>query len=77
MRGFAGLVSPQGSFSLTCRWPSSVSVPPGLPSVLSCVLPSSSKDTRPIGFGPTPMNSLNLRYFLKDQKSNYRHVLDL
>lgn len=34
----------------------------------------SPKDSSHIGLGPTPMNSINLKYFVKDKKSKYRQV---
>lgn len=76
-RRLAGLVSPEGSRFSTCRWRSSLSMSHGLVSVLSCVLPFSSKDTSHTGLEPTPMNLLNLNYFLKYQESKHRHVLKL
>ena len=65
-----------GPLSLACRRPPSPCVFTWLPSVLLCVwVPSSNKDSSPIGLGPTHITSCKLNDPFKDPISKYSHIL--
>lgn len=75
VRGLQVLFPVRSPF-LTCRWPPLCPIALPLHTVgawgggRSCVSSSSSKDSRPVGLGPTLMMSLNLNYPGKDLSPN-------